>query len=81
MKPRYDRICREIGNVPDGLCQKQFNEDDLQDGLHQVEYAVQDVKSARDIFHIVGGKNADGDGEAGIDDDEHGAELEEEPVH
>ena len=78
MKPRYDRICWEIGNVPDGLCQKQLNEDDLQDGLHQVQYAVHDVKPARDVFHIVGGEDADGDGEAGVDHDEKDAHLEKE---
>ena len=68
-------------DLPDGLCQEQLNEDDLQDGLHQVEYPVHDVKLAGDVFHIIGGEDADGDGEAGVDDDKHGAELEEEPVH
>ena len=35
----------------------------------------------RNIFHIICGKDADGDGEAGVDDDKHGAELEQEEIH
>ena len=67
-------------SLPDSFGQKQLNEDDLQDGLHQVEYAVHDVKPARDVFHIVGGKDADGDGEAGVEHDEEDAHLEKEPA-
>ena len=37
------------------------------------------MKLARDIFHVLRGKGADGDGEAGVDDDEEDAKFEEKP--
>ena len=78
------RVCSKLTNMskrPDGFFQKQLNEDDLQYGLHQVEYPVHDVKPAGDILHSITWEDANGDGEAGVDDDKHGAQLEQEAVH
>ena len=71
----------EIGRSPNCLCQEQFNEDDLQDSLDQVEYSVRNVEPALHILHARAGEDADGDGEARVHDDKEGAQLEKEPVH
>ena len=71
----------EMGRSPYCLCQEQFNEEDLQDSLDQVEYSVRNVKPALHILHARAGEDADGDGEARVHDDKEGAQLEEEPVH
>ena len=41
----------EIGRSPNCLCQEQFNEEDLQDSLDQVEYSIRNVEPALHNAH------------------------------